>query len=207
MDRTKGRGSVSKYLWLIFLVIGVVGFLATWFSFPHDRETPSLAQYLILIIIFTIFLLSIGFFPNRFRLRYLLLLVPFIAYLGYLAPRMTYLGLQGQFDIFYTLEFYFLYPGLIMAVCLAYRLGGGSPGRCLKIGLSGILLLFSGFLDLMWFVSNRLDYAKNVGTIPHIQVIIGHVPSLTELVVFILVHFGIIAAINCLPLDKWMKTE
>ena len=207
MDRIKGRELGSKYLWAIFLVAGMVGFLLAWSAFPHDRETPSLVQYLILIAIFMMFIAGISFFPNRFRLRYLLLTAPFVVYLGYLAPRMTYLGLQGQFGVFYTLEFYFLYPGMIMAICLAYRLGGGSPGRCLKIGLTGIILLFSGFLDLMWFVSNQLDYAKNVGSIPHIQVIIGHIPNLTELIVFILVHFAIIAAIHCLPLDRWMKTE
>lgn len=204
---SKNGEHFSKYLWLIFLFIGAVSFLLVWFTFQHQRETYSLIQYLIQIVIFIILILSISFFPNQFRLRYLLLTIPLIIYLGYLAPKMTYLAIQGQIGMFYTLEFTFLYPGLIMAICLAYRLGGGSPGRCVKTGLSGIILLFSGFLDWMWFVTNQLDYAKNVGTIPHIQVIIGHIPSLTELIIFVMVHFLIIIGINCMPLDKWMRTE
>jgi uncharacterized membrane protein YsdA (DUF1294 family) len=205
MSNTKNEQWISKYLWLIFLFIGGIGFLVSWVIFPHHRETHTLIQYLVHIVVFIIILLSICFFPNNFRFRYLLLSIPLVIYLGYISPKMMYLAVHGNLDLFYTLEFTFLYPGIIMSLCLAYRLGGGSPGNCLKMGLNGVILLFSGFLDLMWFVTNHLDYSKNVSTIPHIQVIIGHVPSFTELLVFIGIHFIIAVIINLIPFDRWIK--
>jgi hypothetical protein len=205
MPKSTISNYISKYRWLIFLFIGAISFLLTWLTFPQQREEHSLIQYVIQIAIFVIILLGISFFPNRFRFRYLLLSIPFVIYLSFFAPRMTYLALERELGVFYTLEFTFLYPGIVMAICLAYRMGGGSPGNCLKTGLNGIVLLFSGFLDLMWFVVNQIDYTKNVDTIPHIQTIIGHVPSFTELIIFIIIHVIIIVFINCLPLDKWMS--
>ncbi len=206
MDQLKHGHGFSKYLWLFFLAIGAVGFFLSWVAFPHHREKATLIQYVIQIILFIIFLLAVSLFPNKMKSRYLLLTVPFIIYLGFFSPKMTYLACQGKMDPYYSLEFNFLYPGFIMAICLAYRLGGGSPGKCLKTGLNGMILIFSGFLDLMWFVTNRLDYAKTVGTIPHIQVIIGHVPSLNELIVFMAIHFILLIIINCLPFDQWMNS-
>jgi hypothetical protein len=70
--------------------------------------------------------------------------------------------------------------------------------------LTGIVLVFSGFLDIMWFVVNPVDLPAQIDA-PHINLITGGPISFGAAVVFALVHLPILIGINLLPLDRWFE--
>jgi hypothetical protein len=95
-----------------------------------------------------------------------------------------------------------LYPGIVLTVAAAYRLGGGSPGRCLKVLLTGMIIIFSGLLDLMWFVVNPVDLPDVIDA-PHINLITGGPISFGATILFTAAHLPIVIGLNLLPLDRW----
>ena len=106
---------------------------------------------------------AIAFFPRPSPRLHWLLYVPFLFFAGYLLPRISYFyfgdGERAQGDTFYTHLYLLLYPGIVLTVTAAYRLGGGSAGRCLKLAANGIVIVFSGLLDVMWWVVNPVAIA------------------------------------------------
>ncbi|MEM8529874.1 MAG: hypothetical protein AAGF95_03470 [Chloroflexota bacterium] len=192
------------YLWLICFAVGSLSFGLTWLLFPRERDVESFWPYAVRIVIFIIIAVGIGVFPNRFRYRYLLMSVPFFFILGYLIPRLTYFHLEDDFGNLYTYLFALFYPGIVFSVCFAYRLGGGTPGNCVKTALNGIILLFSGFLDMMWILVNQVGIPQTMD-VPHIEVFIGHPPSYWEVVWFTLAHIPLLILVNVLPIDKWIN--
>lgn len=204
---TSLKAVLSKYLWLICLILGSVGALISWFAFPHDREQATLLQYLVHIVVFVIILAGISFFPNQNRWAFLLLLIPIFVFNMFLAPKLTYFAERDQYESFYNLFFVVLYPMMLCSICLAYRLGGGKPEISLKIGVIGVLVLFSGIMDFMWFILNGLDYRIHATSIPHIQVVIGHVPNLTEIIVFISIHMLLSIGLLFIRFDKTAETR
>jgi hypothetical protein len=91
-----------------------------------------------------------------------------------------------------------------MSVCLSYRIGGGTPGNCFKIGASGVIILFSGFLDLMWYIINPVEIPKTLQYAHHIKVILGHYATYTEGIIFCLFHIPLMLILMYLPLDSWI---
>ena len=146
-------------------------------------------------------------FPYRRPGAYVLLLLAFVVFAGYLFPRISwfYYGdtAREQADGFYTHLYQLMYPALILTVTAAYRLGGGSPGRCLKIAWTGVLILFSGFLDVMWQLVNPVPIPDRIDA-PHIAAIMGGPVSFGTAVVFTLAHLPLIVALNVAPLDRWI---
>lgn len=199
-----GRQLTFRYLWLIFGAFAVIAFGAIWALLPHEREGQTLWEFVAKIIAFIFAIAAVSTFPQRFRGSYLVAAAPFVVFLSFIIPRMTYYFLMGPKTepIYYTYLWSLDYPAILLSVALAYRLGGGSFGHCVKIGLSGLILVFSGFLELMWFVVNPLDY-YDLPSVPHVEVIIGHFPSRPELVVFALCHIPLLLIVNLLPLDRW----
>jgi hypothetical protein len=91
----------------------------------------------------------------------------------------------------------------VLTVAAAFRIGGGSPGRCLKIAISGIVIVFSGLLDVMWQLVNPVDIPDVIDA-PHINVITGGPIPFGGAVLFTLAHVPIVVGINLLPLDRWI---
>jgi hypothetical protein len=196
-----------NYLWLICFIAGGIGALISWVVFPHEREKATLIQYLIQIFVFIILLAGISLFPNKNKFLYLFLIIPILAFNLYLAPKLTFFAENKLYHNFYALFFIVLYPMILGSICLAYRLGGGKPGNTLKIGIIGVLVLFSGIMDFMWFILNGLDYTIHATSIPHVEAFIGHVPKLAEIIIFISIHFLIAVGLLLLPIDKFFKTQ
>ena len=178
-----GRTDRRERVWLASLVAGVLGAALSWVTLPHGREVGSLWAYV-------------------------LLLLAFVAFAGYLFPRISWFyyggaAAQAQPDLFYTHLYKLMYPALILTVTAAYRLGGGSPGRCLKIAWTGVLILFSGFLDVMWQVVNPVPIPDRIDA-PHIALLLGGPVSFPTAVVFTLAHLPVVVGLNLLPLDRWI---
>jgi hypothetical protein len=195
---------LKKYLWLLCFFIGIIGIALSFLTFSYDREGVHLFQFLIHIFIFIVILFGISLFPNKFKLSYLLLFAPIVFYFSYIDPRLSYSAIFHQLDEFYKYLNIFLFPVFLYSICFAYRMGGGSSGKCLKTGLSGIILFFSGFLDAMWYIVNGINYATWDVTIPHIKVLFGFTPTFTGLLVFISLHIVLIVIVYILPFDKWL---
>jgi len=68
--------------------------------------------------------------------------------------------------------------------------------------VSGIILIFSGFLDLFWFLVNPTGIPQTLEHAHHIEMILGHYASYTEGVVFALAHLPVLVLVLLLPLDR-----
>jgi hypothetical protein len=200
----------TRHLWLAFATIGLVGSWVVWVVMPHDWVMANVWEPLFKVAVFVCLCLATALAPNAFRYRYLVTVVPFLLFLGYILPRVSFfvfydvpaesqLAREG-----YTVLYLLLYPGIVLSVALAYRMGGGSSGGVLKVCLSGVVLIFSGFLDVMWPLANGKPL-PDVIQAHHIKIIIGHFPSYSEAVLFCLAHIPVLVAVNLLPLDRWLS--
>lgn len=203
---------MAKYLWIVFSILGLVGFLIVWYCMPHKGEIDSIWQVVFKLLMFLFIVLAVAFFPNKFKARYLLLILPFFIFTGYLIPRITYFAFRAipmklipdaHLEL-YTLLFVMVFPAIVMTVCMAYRLGGGTPGNVIKIAFSAVIILFSGWLDFMWYTINPVEIPERIVYAHHIEVIIGHFPTYVETIIFAAAHIPLLVILNVLPLDKWI---
>lgn len=206
---------IEKNLWIAFAVLSCLGFGVVWFLFPHQSQITSLGQLLTKLLVFLFITLCIGFLPSDlFGRKYLpcIMILPFFFYCGYLIPRLSYYGFTGlaaKNDIdggeYYTLLYLLLYPSIILLVCFAYRMGGGSAGNVIKISLCGQLIIFSGFLDILWYIINPVEIPEVIKYAHHIEVMLGHYPRYQEAVIFAIAHIPFLIIVLLLPLDKWIQ--
>lgn len=197
----------APHVWWMALVVGAAGTGFVWLATPHTREIQSPWQMVAKLLAFACLCVAIAVFPWVSPRLNWLLYVPFVLFTGYLIPRISWFyygdGARAQGDSFYTHLYLLLYPGIVLTVAAAYRIGGGTPGRCLKIMATGVLIVFSGFLDIMWFVANPVEIPETIDA-PHINLFTGGPISFGATIVFALVHVPIIVGINLLPLDRWI---
>jgi len=202
MSTLDSKRSFLNRAWLACFLLGAIGAVISWVAFPHEREKATLLQYLVFIATFVVLLGGVSLFPNENKRLYLLLVVPILIFNLVLAPKLTFFAENHQYPRFYTMFFSVLYPMFLASICMAYRLGGGRPGTTMKIGVIGVLVLFSGVMDYMWFILNKVDYATGATSIPHVEVFVGHVPSEPGMWAFIGVHFALAVALALAPLDR-----
>ena len=197
---------VDKYLWVMCAAVAAFGFLLIWTLLPHEREVLDKWQFAVKIGVFVFAIAAVSTFPNNLRYGYLLASLPFLVFLGFIIPRMTYYFLMGPENepAYYTYLWSLSYPGIILSICFGYRMGGGLPGKAIKLGLNGLILVFSGYLELMWFIVNPLNYS-DMPSIPHVEVVIGFMPSYFGLFIFALCHIPLLVGVNLLPLDRWYE--
>ncbi|MGC5009904.1 hypothetical protein ACLQ2R_03980 [Streptosporangium sp. DT93] len=191
----------------MFLVAGAAVAALVWLTTPHGRETQTAGELVAKLLAFACLCAAIAFFPWVSQRLYWLVYIPFVFFTGYLVPRISwfYFGdaARAQGDNFYTHLYMFFYPAIVLTVAAAYRIGGGSPGRCLKIMATGVVILFSGFLDLMWFAANPVGIPEVIDA-PHINVFTGGPISYGATILFALAHVPIVVVVNLLPLDRWI---
>ncbi|GIH94178.1 hypothetical protein ACFFMN_22360 [Planobispora siamensis] len=197
----------ASHLWWISLLAGVAGFAFVWLVMPHGREAETVWEFAAKLLAFALLCCAVAFFPWVSWRQHWLLYVPFVFFTGYVIPRISYFyyGDVGrvQDDSFYTHLYLLLYPGIVLTAAAAYRVGGGPPGRCLKIAFSGIVIVFSGLLDIMWQLVNPVEIPATIDA-PHITVFTGGPISFGATILFALAHIPIVIVINLLPLDRWI---
>lgn len=205
---------VRKNVWLVCLTLGILGFLFVWFVIPREPEIDKLWHLYVKLVSYGFLLGFIAFFPNHLRYGHLLVYLPFLIFLGYLIPRVSFFGVTGNVIVtdfetvgeWYTLLYLLVVQMINFSVSFAYRMGGGTPGNTIKISLLATITLFSGFLDLAFYTINPepvpeggLIYAH------HIIVFLGRAPSFNETIVFALCHIPLFLLVMLAPLDKWFK--
>jgi hypothetical protein len=198
-----------NYAWLALAALAGIGYGINWLVVPHTRETVALGEFMLKIAIFMLAIAAVSSLPGYIRdsrFSFLLLALPSLAFLGYIIPRMFYWFLMGPENepAYYTLLWNVCYPAIVLSICLAYRLGGASFGKTFKVGANSTILLFSGYLEYMWFVINPLPY-EGMKTIPHIEVLIGFKPSHPGLLIFFACHIPLFIIVNLLPIDRWLE--
>lgn len=201
---------LKNWFWAICMLLGLLGFLAIWFFIPRNQYIGSIWELVFKFLIFAIITLGIATFPNKLKNGYILTILPFIVFLGYIIPRISYFGYFGAeidkvaFGEFYTALYLLNYPMITFATSFAYRIGGGTPGNTIKIPVCGMLLIFSGFLDIMWHLINPVALPEHIyGS--HLVIRFGRPPLFSEVIIFALCHIFLIIGVLLLPLDKWIK--
>lgn len=201
---------LKNWFWAICMLLGFLGFLAIWFFIPRNQYIGSIWELVLKFLIFAIITLGIATFPNKLKNGYILTILPFIVFLGYIIPRISYFGYFGAeidkvaFGEFYTALYLLNYPMITFATSFAYRIGGGTPGNTIKIPVCGMLLIFSGFLDIMWHLINPVALPEHIyGS--HLVIRFGRPPLFSEVIIFALCHIFLIICVLLLPLDKWIK--
>jgi hypothetical protein len=162
--------------------------------------------------------LAIALFPQKTTWSAWLLALAFIFYMGYIdsaffiqIDRIIEAAiadtLQEHFPAFYTFNIFVNSFTILLAV-FAYRLGGASAIRVIKLGLAGILVMISGLNDVtMWVM-----YPWPNGEQPlvfdwasHVEIFIGRPPTIYHMLAFLAVHLILIGLILWLPVDQWIS--
>lgn len=197
--------------WWVPEALGLAGAALIWFLLPHDSGLANVGEMLFKIAVFLLICGGVAFAPRTRPGTWLLAIVPFFVFLGYVLPRISYFGFfvgdiladEKQTGELYTTIYLLLYPGIVFSIAMAYRLGGGTPGRTLKISTFGVLLIFSGFLDILWPIANGQPLPEHVPA-EHIRVVLGHVATYQEAVWFTLAHIPLLVAVLAAPVDRWL---
>ncbi|MBN6050669.1 hypothetical protein JYK22_01885, partial [Nonomuraea sp. RK-328] len=202
---------------LIFAGLAAAAAAFVWFGLPHDREVKSLGVFLVKLLPFVFATEAVARLDVEWakRIRLVLWTVPvaFLVYFLYFVPKIFFYGgvEVGSREAFYGLYYHVLTvtPFLIMAMALAFRLGGGSPGVVRRLAYGMLLLMLSGLEDFAFLTVN--DHTDpQWATIPdvwdwasHMTVFLGHPPTKYEAYAFIIVHVVLALAVFFSPQRWW----
>ncbi len=208
--------------WIVPLLLAMAFAVYIYFFMPHEREIDSLGVLLFKLVPFFLASFSIAWFPQKAPtwLKVLLVFATLFPFLGFLVPRELHLAIEGLetgmglyptddpapvlavFGEFYT-TMAIMVPYVILMLAFAYRCGGGNASNSLKIAWSGILFMLSGFEDVMfWVVNARGPIPEIASWAHHVTVFLGRAATRTELYLFMVVHFVLIAVVFVLPLGR-----
>jgi len=194
----------------------LIGLYAIFFM-PHDRQVQSLGIFLFKLLPFLLAAIAIAFFDinylYRFKLVFPAFFIGFLIIFTVFVPKIFF-HLENYEQVYYLILM--LVPFIILFTTLAYRLGGGATGNCLRLALSLLVIMLSGIEDLAFLtINNHTDPAWS--TIPevwtwasHIKVRIGHYPTKYEAYAFIAFHFVLAFFIAYFPFKlkgKQVKDE
>ncbi|MFD9942455.1 hypothetical protein ACFWYW_34245 [Nonomuraea sp. NPDC059023] len=184
------------------------------FVLPYEQEITSLWGFLVKLTPQLAAIVAIAWLDVEWarRLKLHLLAIPavFLAFLLYFVPK-TFMAAMDIGDKSGTFEDLYLHvvvfvPFLIVALLLAYRLGGGSREGVLRTGLAMSILHVSGLEDLVAVSMNRrLDAIPEVWDwADHITVRIGHPATKYEAYAFIAAHVVVALLVLFVP-RRWLR--
>ncbi|NRQ38767.1 hypothetical protein HII36_44135 [Nonomuraea sp. NN258] len=202
----------SNRVALLLTALAVALAAVVRFVLPYEREISSVWMLLVkltpqLAACAAVAWLDVDW-ARRLRLHLIALPAIFLAFLGYFVPQtfMTALDMvdgTAAFEDLYLHVVVFV-PFIIVALALAYRLGGGSREGVLRVGAAMTILQMSGLEDLVAVLLNsRLDGIPEVWDwAHHITVRLGHVASRNEAYAFIAAHLLLAVLTLALP-RRW----
>lgn len=178
-----------------------------WLGLPHTKEISSLWVFLAKLVPFVLAAEAIALLdlPERARRLLGVVLIPasFLVFFAWFVPKIFFQAAQGQSIYYYVLT---LTPFVILALVLAYRLGGGRAATVRRLSYGMLLLMLSGIEDLAFLTVNhhtdpqwtpipeRWTWASHM-----IVVLGGHVPTKYQAFAFIAVHLVLAALVLLLP--------
>ncbi len=198
-----------------FIILGLAAFAAAagvWFGFPHQKAIPNVWVLLVKLVPFILAVEAIAAlnFSREARRKIALFAVPacFLVFFTYFVPRIFFEASNERSFYYLVLT---LTPFLILALTLAHRLGGSSPGTARRLGYAMITLQLSGLEDLAFLTINpHTDPAwtpiPEVWTwADHMTVRLGHQASKYEAFALIAAHVVLAVLILTLPDRFWRR--
>jgi hypothetical protein len=208
--------------WIFPFLLALAFAAYVYLGLPHEREIRSLWTLLFKLIPFFLASFGIAWFPQKAfpLLKAVLVFATLLPFLGFLVPRLLHLTIAG-YEMGYSMdpsseiaplletfgEFYtmmaILVPYVILMIAFAYRCGGGSSANSLKVAWTGLLLMLSGYEDVMfWLVNGRGPFPEVATWASHVTIFLGRPATRPEFYAFIGVHVVLIAVVFALPLDR-----
>ncbi|MFG1612177.1 hypothetical protein ACGFI3_05440 [Nonomuraea wenchangensis] len=198
---------------LVTLVMGVVAVALAGlvrFVLPYEQDITTLWGFLVKLTPQLAAIVAVAWLDvetaRRLRLHLLVLPALFLGFLLYFVPATFIRAMDiedgsGTFEDLYLHVVVFV-PFLIVALLVAYRIGGGSREGVLRTGAAMSILHVSGLEDLVAVSMNRrLDGIPEVWAwADHITVRIGHPATKAEAYAFIATH--VVAALLVLFLPR-----
>ncbi|MDA0638409.1 hypothetical protein OUY22_33810 [Nonomuraea sp. MCN248] len=180
------------------------------FVIPYEQEITSIWMLLVKLTPQIAAVVAVAWLDVEWarwlRLHLVALPAIFLAFLLYFVPMtfMTSMDMQDGTAVFEDLYLHVVVfvPFMIVALVLAYRLGGGSREGVLRVGAATTILQMSGLEDLMAVLMNsRLDGIPEVWDwAHHMTVRLGHPATRNEAYAFIVVH--VLLAVVALTLPR-----
>ncbi|GAA1702304.1 hypothetical protein ACBR40_15775 [Nonomuraea sp. AD125B] len=198
---------------LVTLVMGVVAVALAGlvrFVLPYEQDITTLWGFLVKLTPQLAAIVAVAWLDvetaRRLRLHLIALPALFLGFLLYFVPATFIRAMDiedgsGTFEDLYLHVVVFV-PFLIVALLVAYRIGGGSREGVLRTGAAMSILHVSGLEDLVAVSMNRrLDGIPEVWAwADHITVRIGHPATKAEAYAFIAAH--VVAALLVLFLPR-----
>lgn len=212
-ERPTWLSRAPGWLWLVPAVVGLVLTVLIMVVLPADRTVDNVGELLLRLSPLCAAVVAVALFPQG-RWAPLLVAAGVLSYMGlvdtaYVLRTFEFVdsavaGAEDGFARFYQFTL-FVNAFTVLFALFAFRLGGASTARTFKAGVAGILIVISGLNDVTyWLLADwpdgrpaRLEWAS------HIEVFIGHPPSVTEAVVFLVIHLALASGVLLLPWDRW----
>lgn len=190
---------------LISALLGAAASVFVIFVMPQKNE-PSLLHYAVRLTAYMFVTISIATIPRK--TPWVTIITCYLIYAGFLFPRISWFYYMDtnrvNADSFYMHLYLLMYPAIVSTIGFAWRIGGGSSGRALKIMWSGIIILFSGYLDVMWQTINSVQPRAKTFEPSHIVAIVGRPVTFNEMICFAIAHIPLLLILICLPIDRWI---
>jgi hypothetical protein len=210
------RGGAS-WVWLAPAVLGGALAALIMLVLPADRTLHGFGDFALKISPLVLAVVTIALFPRRPAWAVVLPLASMLVYMGYidsaffiqvdrLADAAQLNAAKAQFADYYRFSI-FANAFVVLSTVFAFRMGGASSARVLKLGVCGILVLVSGLNDLtMWAMydwpagvrPDTFDWAS------HVSIFLGRDPHVIDMLAFVAVHLALMVAIVRLPLERWI---
>lgn len=209
----EGSQGPSRFLVLAALALAAAAW--TLLALPHERELRSLWVLLAKLVPFVLATEAIAAFQpawlRRLPLARLAIPAAFLVYFCFFVPKIFFnSGDDATFEQLYDLMLT-LTPFLILALVLAYRLGGGTASTVRRLAYAMLLLMLSGLEDLAYIeVNPHTDPAWQ--QIPevwtwahHMTVFVGHPLTRNQAFAFIAVHVVLALLVLFLPATAFRR--
>jgi hypothetical protein len=190
------------------VVLGIAAVVAAGVLVVVQPSGGHLAHWWLLVAYLVPFVLAVetivalpGTWFGRWRLGEIAVVASFALVFCVFVPKMFGRVLADDFDGFYALM-RIVTPLLILALALAYRLGGGRPASIRRAAYASLLVMLSGIEDLMFWVWRGAPVPARWDWADHMTVLLGHVASRTEAYAFIGVHLVAAVAVLAWPLRR-----
>jgi hypothetical protein len=194
---------------LLFAAAAAVLGGVIWLILPHDRDVTSVAMLLFKLTPFACATAAIALADDvalrRRQVHLIAIPLSFLVFFCYFVPRVFfYSGTDGDFPKLYY-HMLTAIPFIILALALAFRLGGGAPATTARLAVGMLLLMLSGLEDLAFLLVNphtdpRFTAIPEVWTwASHMTVFFGHPPHKYEAYAFIAVHLLLAGLVLFLP--------